>query len=123
MYSHSPSQLALECLAANEGLIRGKDPSVLIGFAEVRYDAMDSAQTKAHFSLPSIIAVVAAIGSFFVGAFGGFVLALMAIVFGIAGVLLSLAPSVRGGFISILSLIVAAIGIVVAAIKAIAWVI
>ena len=84
---------------------------------------MDSGQTKAHFSLPSILAVVAAVGSFFVGAFGGFVLALVAIVFGIIGLLLSLAPSVRGGFIGILSLIVAGIGIVVAAIKAIAWVI
>ena len=84
---------------------------------------MDSEETKAHFSLPSFLAVVAAVGSFFVGAFGGFVLALVAIVFGIIGLLLSLAPSVRGGFMSILCLIVAGIGIVVAAIKAIAWVI
>jgi hypothetical protein len=83
---------------------------------------MDSGQTKAHFSLPSIIAIAAAVSSFFVGAFGGFALALVGIVFGIIGLLLSLAPSVRGGFISILSLIVAGIGIVIAAIKAIAWV-
>ena len=83
---------------------------------------MDSGQTKAHFSLPSIIAIAAAVSSFFVGAFDGFVLALVGIVFGLIGLLLSLAPSVRGGFISILSLIVAGIGIVIAVIKAIAWV-
>jgi hypothetical protein len=83
---------------------------------------MDPGQTRAHFSLPSIIAFAAAIGSFFVGAFGGFILALVAIMFGIVGVLLSFAPTVRGGFVSILSLIIAVIGIVVATIKAIAWV-
>ena len=82
---------------------------------------METGQPRAHFSLPSIIAILASIGSFFVGAFGGFVLALVAIAFGIIGVVLSLAPSVRGGFISLFSLIVAAIGIVVAVIKAIAW--
>jgi hypothetical protein len=83
---------------------------------------MDSDNAKPHFSLPSTIAIVAAVSSFFVGAFGGFVSALVAVVFGVVGVLLSLAPTVRGGFISILSLIVATIGIVVAGIKAIAWV-
>ena len=82
---------------------------------------METGQTNPHFSLPSVIAIAAAIGSFFVGAFGGFVLSLVAIAFGIIGVLLSLAPSVRGGFISILSLIVAAIGIIVAVIKAVVW--
>jgi hypothetical protein len=82
---------------------------------------METGQAKARFSLPSIIAIGTAIGSFFVGAFGGFVLALVAIVFGIIGVLLSLAPSVRGGFLSVLSLIVAAIGIIMAVIKAIVW--
>jgi hypothetical protein len=82
---------------------------------------METGQTNPRFSLPSVIAIAAAIGSFFVGAFGGFVLSLVAIAFGIIGVLLSLAPSVRGGFISILSLIVAAIGIIVAVIKAVVW--
>ncbi len=80
---------------------------------------MDGAQTKPHFSIPSLIAIGAAIASFFVGAAGGFILAIVAIVFGIIGVLLSMAPSVRGGFISVFSLILAAIGIVVAMIKAI----
>jgi hypothetical protein len=82
---------------------------------------METGQTKAHFSLPSIIAIAAAVASFFVGAGGGFILALVAIVFGIFGVLLSMAPSVRGGFISVLAFVAGAIGIVVAVIKALAW--
>ncbi len=76
-------------------------------------------QTKPHFSIPSIIAIAAAIASFFVSAGGGFILAIVAIIFGVIGILVSLAPSVRGGFISILSLIVGAIGIVVAIVKAV----
>ncbi|HWH70453.1 MAG TPA: hypothetical protein VNT26_13785 [Candidatus Sulfotelmatobacter sp.] len=80
---------------------------------------MQTGETRAHYSIPSLIAIGAAIASFFVGAFGGFVLALIAIVFGVIGVLLSLSPNVRGGFISILSLIAAAIGIVVAVFKVI----
>ncbi len=82
---------------------------------------METGQTRAHFSLPSIIAIGAAIASFFVGAFGGFMLALVAIVFGIFGLLLSFSPSVRGGLISMVSLVVAGIAIFAAVIKAIAW--
>lgn len=82
---------------------------------------METGQAKPHFSIPSLIAIGAAIASFFVSAMGGFILALIAIVFGIIGVMLSLSPSVRGGFVSVLSLIMAAIGIVVAIAKAIAW--
>ena len=82
---------------------------------------MQAGETRAHFSLPSIIAIAAAIASYFVGAMAGFALALVAIVFGIIGALVAMSPSVRGGFISVLSLILAAIGIVVALIKAIAW--
>lgn len=78
-------------------------------------------QSKAHFSIPSIIAVMAAIGSFFVGALGGFILAIVAIVFGLFGLMLSLAPTVRGGFISMISLGLACIGIIAAVVKAIHW--
>ena len=80
---------------------------------------MEGTQLKPHFSIPSILALIAAITSFFVGAFQGFVLAMVAIVFGVLGLLLSLAPSVRGGIVSIFSLIVASIGIVAAIIKAV----
>jgi uncharacterized membrane protein HdeD (DUF308 family) len=78
---------------------------------------MDTGQAKPHFSIPSLIAIAAAIASFFVGAGTGFLLALIAIAFGILGVLLSMSPSVRGGFVSILSLIAGAIGILAAIIK------
>jgi hypothetical protein len=75
--------------------------------------------TRAHYSLPSLIAIGAVIASFFVSPGLGFVLAIVAIIFGVIGILLSLSPSVRGGFVSILSLIAGAIGVVVATIRAI----
>jgi hypothetical protein len=77
--------------------------------------------TKASFSVPSIIAIAAALASFAVGAFWGFILALIAIVFGLVGVLLSFSPRVRGGVVSVFSLLAGLAGIVVAAIKAVAW--
>ena len=77
------------------------------------------AQNKPHFSIPSIIAVGAAIGSFFVRPGAGFALAIIAIIFGLFGLLLSFAPSIRGGLMSFFSLGLATIGIVVAIIKAI----
>jgi hypothetical protein len=77
--------------------------------------------TKAHFSVPSIIALIAAIASFAVGAFWGFILALVAIFFGVIGMILALSPRIRGGIVSVFSIVVALAGIVVAAIKAIAW--
>ena len=76
-------------------------------------------QNKPHFSIPSLIAIGAAIASFFVHAGTGFILAIIAIIFGVFGFILSLSPSVRGGVVSVVSLILAAIGIIVAIIKAI----
>jgi len=78
-----------------------------------------SLQNKPHFSIPSIIAVVAAIASFFVRAGTGFVLAIIAIIFGVIGFMLSLSPSVRGGVLSVLSLVLAVIGIIAAIVRAI----
>ena len=83
---------------------------------------METAQVKPHFSIPSLIALIAAIASFFVGAAGGFLLALVAILFGVIGFLLAFSPSVRGGLISMLSMVLAVIAIIVAIVKAIAWV-
>ncbi len=80
---------------------------------------MEAAQSKPHFSIPSIIAIGAAIASVFVSAGTGFVLAIVAIIFGVFGLLLSLAPSVRGGVLSIISLLLACAGIVIAIVKAI----
>jgi hypothetical protein len=75
---------------------------------------MVTGQTQAHFSIPSIIAIAAAVCSLFMGAFAGFILALIAIGFGIIGSLLAMSPNIRGGFISIFSLLIAAVGIILA---------
>ncbi len=77
--------------------------------------------TRPHFSIPSIIAIVAAILSFFTSAGWGFALAIVAIVFGFIGVMLSFSPNVRGGVVSVVSLVVGGIAFVLAIIKAIIW--
>ena len=69
------------------------------------------------FSIPSILAIVCAIGSFMTGAGLGMLLAILAIVFGAIGVLLSLSPRVRGGMMSIFSVLAGVIGIVAAVFK------
>jgi hypothetical protein len=69
------------------------------------------------FSIPSIIAIIAAIASFFFGAGLGMILAVVAIVAGIIGVLMSLSPRVRGGIVSVFSVVAGAIGIIAAVIK------
>jgi hypothetical protein len=78
---------------------------------------METGQAKPHFSLPSLIAIGAAIASYFFSPGVGLLLAVIAIGFGVLGVILSMAPGVRGGFVSILSLIAGAIGILIAIIK------
>lgn len=77
--------------------------------------------SKAAFSIPSIIAVLAAIFSFKVGAIGGLLLAGIAILSGIIGVLLSLSPKTRGGIFSTFGVVGGVIGIIAALIKAIMW--
>lgn len=76
---------------------------------------------KASFSIPSILAVLAALFSFATGAFWGFVLAVVAMVLGVIGVLLSFSRSVRGGMLSAFALGAGGIGFVAAAIKAVMW--
>ncbi len=82
---------------------------------------MDNSGSKPSFSLPSLIAVGAAIASFVVGAFWGFVLALIAIFFGMIGVLLSFSSRIRGGFVSFFSLGAGLLGIIAALFKAVMW--
>lgn len=77
---------------------------------------------RAEFSIPSFIAIGAAILSFMTGAFWGLILAIVAIIFGLLGVVLSFSPRVRGGMVSVFSLGAGILGIVAAVIKAIAWV-
>jgi len=69
------------------------------------------------YSIPSILAIVCAIGSFMAGAGLGMLLAILAIVFGAIGVLLSLSPRVRGGMMSIFSVLAGVIGIIAAVLK------
>ncbi|MFT4176481.1 MAG: hypothetical protein QM627_07475 [Luteolibacter sp.] len=76
---------------------------------------------KASFSFASLIAIIAAIFSFKVGAIGGFLLALVAIVFGLIGVALAAAPSVRGGLLSIFAIFAGGIGVIAAVWKAISY--
>lgn len=78
---------------------------------------MSNSSREASFSLPSILAIVAAIGSFFTGAALQLLLALAAIVLGVLGVTLSLSPAKCGGMTSILSIVLGVIAIVVALIR------
>ncbi len=80
-----------------------------------------SDSSKAAFSIPSIIAVLAAIFSFKVGAIAGLLLAAVAILSGIIGVLLSLSPKTRGGIFSLIGVFGGVIGIIAAIIKAVMW--
>jgi len=70
-----------------------------------------------EYSLPSILAIAAAIASFFFGAFLGFALAVAAIVLGVIGMALAVAPSIRGGIISIISIVAGLLGIITAVLK------
>jgi hypothetical protein len=71
----------------------------------------------AAFSVPSIIAVIAAVLSFTTGAFWGFVLAGIAIVAGLIGVLFALSPRVRGGMVSVVAVLAGLVGIIAAIVK------
>lgn len=82
---------------------------------------MEAETKKASFSIPSIIAIIAAIASFSTGAFFGLILAMVAIFFGIIGVLLAFSSHTRGGVVSTFSLVAGFIGIIAAALKALAW--
>ena len=77
----------------------------------------DTATRSASFSIPSILAALAAIASFFVGAGWGFFLAVAAIVLGLIGFLLALSPKVRGGVTSVMSMVFGLLGIVAAVFK------
>lgn len=79
------------------------------------------ATSKASFSIASILAIIAAILSFNVGAILGLFLAAAAFIFGALGLVLALAPGTRGGMLSILAVILSLIGVIAAIVKAIMW--
>lgn len=78
-------------------------------------------RAAAKFSIPSIIAIIAAIASFPVGAFFGFLLAIVAVIFGAIGIILSFSSRVRGGMVSTLAILGGILGIVAALVKGVAW--
>jgi hypothetical protein len=80
-----------------------------------------TASHTAAFSIPSIIAIVAAILSFYFGAILGLILAGIAIVFGVLGVVLSLSPRTRGGIFSVIGVLGGLIGVIAAIVKAVMW--
>ena len=75
------------------------------------------AKRRPVFSIPSILAVICAIISFRRGAFGGATFAILAIVLGLIGCLLALAPGKRGGIVSAISIVAGLIGIIAAVFK------
>ena len=78
-------------------------------------------RAAAKFSIPSIIAIIAAIASFPVGAFFGFLLAVVAVVFGAIGVILAFSSRVRGGVVSTLAILAGMLGLLAAVVKGVAW--
>lgn len=77
--------------------------------------------TQAKFSIPSIIAIIAALASFPVGAMFGFILALIAVFFGAIGVIMAFSAKVRGGVMSTLAIFGGMLGLLAAIVKGVAW--
>ena len=69
------------------------------------------------FSIPSILALICAVGSFLVGPGLGMLLAILAIILGGIGVVLALAPQTRGGIASMMAILAGAIGIIGAVLR------
>ena len=75
------------------------------------------ARSRPAFSIPSILAIIAAVVSFRVGAGLGLLCAIAAIVLGLIGFVLALAPQTRGGIVSVLSILLGLIGIIAAIVR------
>lgn len=86
------------------------------GMTDLNYGTVPASR-RATFSLPSILAIVCALGSFFTGAGLGLLLCILAIVFGVLGAILALLPGTRGGLMSIVSIVLAVIGVIVALVR------
>ena len=71
-------------------------------------------------SMASIAAILCAVGSLIVGNAGGkLLLAIVAVVFGLVGMLRAVSPRVSGGVLSMIAIVIAMIGFVVALIDAV----
>ena len=69
------------------------------------------------FSVPSLLAVIAAAVSFKAGAVFGVIMAIVAILLGVLGMLLALSPRTRGGIVSLISIVAGVFAIAAAALK------
>jgi hypothetical protein len=76
-------------------------------------DITTRSESGASFSIPSIIAIIAAAASWFVDAGWSILLAILALIFGIIGVVMAISPAKRGGVLSIVAIGLAALAIVV----------
>jgi len=80
---------------------------------------MSETNAPERISKTSIIAIVAAILSFFVTALPGFILAGIAFLFGILGGIKAMSDKVRGGLMSIMAILGGVLGVIAALMKAI----
>jgi hypothetical protein len=69
------------------------------------------------FSAPAIVAVICAVASFFFGATLGLILAIVAILAGLIGIVMALSPRVRGGIASTVAVVAGVVGILAAIVK------
>jgi hypothetical protein len=78
-------------------------------------------RTPAKFSIFSIIAIVSAVASFATGALMGFMLAIIAVIFGAIGILLAFSSRVRGGLVSTMAVFAGILGLIAAIVKGVAF--
>jgi hypothetical protein len=81
----------------------------------------DQVAVRPKFTIPAIIAIICAVTSFLTGAFAGFILAMIAVVFGAVGFLLSFSSRRRGGVVSSLAVIGGLLGLIAAIIKGVTY--
>jgi hypothetical protein len=93
---------------------------LLLNPPAVRYSAMMRDPYAPHRSLASILAIIAAIASFWVhSGILGFILAIVAIVLGVIGFLIAWIPGRRGGLLSLLAMLLGVIGAFCGILKAV----
>ncbi len=82
---------------------------------------METGDARAYSSLASLLSVGLAVGSFYTGPAAGFMLALVAIAFGIVGMVLSQSPQERRTIVGMFALGLGILGILIALTRAVAW--
>jgi len=76
------------------------------------------ARSRPAFTIPSILAIVCAIAAFALDRSGLAVMAAIgAIAFGIIGMLAAIIPGKRGGIVSVISIVLGAIGLIVGVLR------